>query len=253
MKILIAGFQHETNTFAPTKAKWEDFVHGGGMPSMTHGEDVFKLRGINIPIAGFLNAMHNCSHELVPVIWANACPSAEVTEDAYERISDIIVGAAAKTKPDGVYLDIHGAMVAEHVNDGEGELSDAASVLDWLQQYNTNSKICWVAGFSFGSWVAMQLLMRRPELNGFVSISPPANVRDFSFLAPCPSSGLIVHGDKDNIASFDSSKILAEKLQKQKKVDIKFKPIKGADHFYENYSEEFSNIVDSYIKDSLKS
>jgi alpha/beta superfamily hydrolase len=138
-------------------------------------------------------------------------------------------------------------------DDGEGELSDAASVLDWLQQYNTNSKICWVAGFSFGSWVAMQLLMRRPEINGFVSISPPANVRDFSFLAPCPSSGLIVHGDKDNIASFDSSKILAEKLQKQKKVDIKFKPIKGADHFYENYSEEFSNIVDSYIKDSLKS
>ena len=56
-------------------------------------------------------------------------------------------------------------------DDGEGELSDAASVLDWLQQYNTNSKICWVAGFSFGSWVAMQLLMRRPEINGFVSVS----------------------------------------------------------------------------------
>ena len=144
-------------------------------------------------------------------------------------------------KSDGIY------------DDGEGELSDAASVLDWLQQYNTNSKICWVAGFSFGAWVAMQLLMRRPEINGFVSVSPPANMRDFSFLAPCPSSGLIVHGDKDNIASFDSSKILAEKLQKQKKVNIKFKSIKGADHFYENYSKEFTNIVDSYIKDSLKS
>ena len=138
-------------------------------------------------------------------------------------------------------------------DDGEGELSDAASILDWLQQYNTNSKICWVAGFSFGAWVAMQLLMRRPEINGFISVSPPANLRDFSFLAPCPSSGLIIHGDKDNIASFDSTKILAEKLQKQKKVDIKFKPVKGADHFYENYSEEFGNIVDSYIKDSLKS
>ena len=138
-------------------------------------------------------------------------------------------------------------------DDGEGELSDAACVLDWLQQYNTNSKICWVAGFSFGAWIAMQLLMRRPEINGFVSISPPANLRDFSFLAPCPSSGLIIHGDKDNVASYDSSKILSEKLQKQKKVNIKFKTIKGADHFYENYSTEFTNIVDSYIKDSLKS
>ena len=136
-------------------------------------------------------------------------------------------------------------------DDGEGELSDAASVLDWLQQNNTNSKICWVAGFSFGSWIAMQLLMRRPEINGFVCVSPPANIRDFSFLAPCPSSGLIIHGDKDNIASYDSCKILAEKLQKQKKVDIIFKPVKGADHFYENYKEEFSSIVNSYIENEL--
>ena len=136
-------------------------------------------------------------------------------------------------------------------DDGEGELSDAASVLDLLEQYNTNSKICWVAGFSFGAWIAMQLLMRRPEINGFVCISPPANFRDFSFLSPCPSSGLIVHGDKDNIASYDSAKILTEKLQKQKKVEIIFKPIKGADHFYENYKEQFSSTVDSYIKNKL--
>ena len=137
-------------------------------------------------------------------------------------------------------------------DDGEGELSDAACVLDWLQQYNTNSKICWVAGFSFGAWIAMQLLMRRPEINGFVSISPPANLRDFSFLAPCPSSGLIVHGDKDNIASFDSSKILVEKLQQQKKVDIKFKPIKGADHFYESFSNEFENSINEYIIETVQ-
>ena len=136
-------------------------------------------------------------------------------------------------------------------DDGEGELSDAASVLDWLQQYNTNSKTVWVTGFSFGAWVAMQLLMRRPEINGFISVSPPANLRDFSFLAPCPSSGLIVHGDKDSVSSFDSTKILSEKLQKQKKVNIQFKPIKGADHFYENFTDQFTTIVDQYIKDRL--
>ena len=97
----------------------------------------------------------------------------------------------------------------------------------------------------------MQLLMRRPEINGFISVSPPASMRDFSFLAPCPASGLIVHGDKDTVASFDSTKILSEKLQKQNKVNISFKSIKGADHFYENYAEEFSTIVDTYIKNSL--
>jgi Predicted hydrolase of the alpha/beta superfamily len=136
-------------------------------------------------------------------------------------------------------------------DDGEGELSDAASVLDWLQQYNTNSKICWVAGFSFGSWVAMQLLMRRPEINGFVCASPPANLRDFSFLAPCPSSGIIIHGDKDTIASFDSARILSEKLQKQKKSEIIFKPIKGADHFFINHTVDFNSVADEYIKKRL--
>ena len=136
-------------------------------------------------------------------------------------------------------------------DDGEGGLSDAASVLDWLQQHNSNSKICWVAGFSFGAWVSMQLLMRRPEINGFTCISPPANLRDFSFLAPCPSSGLIVHGDKDNLASFESSRILSEKLQKQKKVNITFKAIKGADHFYENHKSEFITLVNNYINKKL--
>ena len=136
-------------------------------------------------------------------------------------------------------------------DDGDGELIDAASVLDWLQQYNTNSKKCWVIGFSFGAWVAMQLLMRRPEINEFVCVSPPANIRDFSFLAPCPSSGLIIQGDKDAIASYDSTKILSEKLQKQRKADIVFKSIKGADHFYENYKEEFLSIVNSYIENKL--
>ena len=77
---------------------------------------------------------------------------------------------------------------------GIGELSDAAAALDYLQSLNANARGCWVAGFSFGAWIGMQLLMRRPEIAGFVSVAPPANQYDFSFLAPCPSSGLIIGG-----------------------------------------------------------
>ncbi|MEM9735716.1 MAG: alpha/beta fold hydrolase, partial [Pseudomonadota bacterium] len=58
---------------------------------------------------------------------------------------------------------------------GVGELSDAASALDYLQAMHPASKACWVAGFSFGAWIGMQLLMRRPEINGFISAAPPAN------------------------------------------------------------------------------
>ena len=136
-------------------------------------------------------------------------------------------------------------------DNGQGELSDAAAALDWIEKNNEDYSQCWVSGFSFGSLISMQLIMRRPEVNKFVIVSPQPNIYDFSFLAPCPSSGLIIQGDKDTIASSDSTKILSEKLQKQKKVDIVFKSIKGADHFYENYKKEFSSIVNSYIENKL--
>src|SRR5436190_1706019 len=70
---------------------------------------------------------------------------------------------------------------------GIGELADAATALDWLQSTNPAASQCWVAGYSFGAWVGMQLLMRRPETDGFISVSPPTNAYDFSFLAPCPA------------------------------------------------------------------
>ena len=83
---------------------------------------------------------------------------------------------------------------------GIGELSDAASALDWLQAQNPDAGQCWIGGFSFGAWIAMQVLMRRPEIEGFISVAPQANMYDFSFLAPCPSSGLILNGGADQVA-----------------------------------------------------
>ncbi|MDB5654032.1 MAG: hypothetical protein JWQ94_1645, partial [Tardiphaga sp.] len=99
---------------------------------------------------------------------------------------------------------------------GTGELSDAAAALDWAQTINPEARACWVAGFSFGAWIGMQLLMRRPEVEGFISIAPQPNLYDFSFLAPCPSSGLIVHGDKDLVAPAKDINTLVEKLKTQK-------------------------------------
>jgi alpha/beta superfamily hydrolase len=99
---------------------------------------------------------------------------------------------------------------------GEGELSDAASALDWLQSYNPNTGACWIAGFSFGAWIGMQLLMRRPEINSFISVAPPANMYDFAFLAPCPSSGLVIHGDSDEIVPKEAVQKLVAKLSSQR-------------------------------------
>ena len=134
---------------------------------------------------------------------------------------------------------------------GVGELSDAASALDWLQLYNPNAKGCWIAGFSFGSWISMQLLMRRPELVGFISISPPANMFDFTFLAPCPSSGLVVHGTEDQVAPIASTDKLVERLQSQKGIVIDYEKINGANHFYEAHLEQLVGTVEAYLDKRL--
>jgi microcystin degradation protein MlrC len=123
-RIVVGGFLHETNTFAPTKATYDDFVHGGGWPSMTSGADVLKvMRGINVGLAGFVDAAPTYGWELIPTIACGASPSAHVTEDAFERIVKVMVdGIAAAGRLDAVYLDLHGAMVTEHLDDGEGEI-----------------------------------------------------------------------------------------------------------------------------------
>ena len=120
---------------------------------------------------------------------------------------------------------------------GIGELSDAASALDYLQSMNQNAKHCWVAGFSFGAWIGMQLLMRRPEITGFISVSPPANMYDFSFLAPCPSSGLIINGSADKVAPPKDTLTLVNKLHEQKGIRITHTTVEGADHFFKDEDE----------------
>jgi len=123
-RIAVGGFLHETNTFAPTKATYADFVHGGGWPGLARGADVLKvMRHINVGLAGFVEQAEQNGWELVPTISCGASPSAHVTEDAFERIVKVMVeGIRAAGPIDAVYLDLHGAMVTEHLDDGEGEI-----------------------------------------------------------------------------------------------------------------------------------
>lgn len=135
---------------------------------------------------------------------------------------------------------------------GIGELSDAASALDWLQAQNTNAKHCWVAGFSFGAWIGMQLLMRRPEITGFVSVSPPANMYDFSFLAPCPSSGLIINGSADRVAPPPDTVSLVGKLHEQRGITVTHEVVEGAGHFFEDpHMDRMIETVKAYVKRRL--
>ncbi|MGP9819489.1 alpha/beta hydrolase [Salinarimonas sp. NSM] len=130
---------------------------------------------------------------------------------------------------------------------GAGELSDAAAALDWAQSVNPDARSCWIAGVSFGAWIGMQLLMRRPEIEGFVSIGAMANRYDFTFLAPCPSSGLFVHGSEDRVAPVKEVMSVIEKVKTQKGIQIEHAVIEGANHFFDGRIDELMEAVGGYL------
>src|ERR1700676_4240958 len=120
-RIAVGAFRHETNTFAPTKATYDAFVH---WPTMARGGDAPKVKHtVNVGLAGFVGGARANGWEIVPPVACAASPSAHVTEDAFERIVKVMIeGIAAAGPLDAVYLDLHGAMVTEHFDDGEGEI-----------------------------------------------------------------------------------------------------------------------------------
>jgi alpha/beta superfamily hydrolase len=98
----------------------------------------------------------------------------------------------------------------------------------------------------------MQLLMRRPEITGFVSVAPPANMYDFSFLAPCPASGLVINGTADRVAPPGDTSHLVAKLKEQQGITITHEQIEGADHFFGGpHMETLVDTVTDYVKRRL--
>lgn len=134
---------------------------------------------------------------------------------------------------------------------GIGEMTDAATALDWLQQNNPMASHHLIAGFSFGAWIAMQLIMRRPEITDYIAVSPPVEKYDFSFLSPCPIPGLILQGDMDSVVSEDAVHQMAQKLSKQKGVSSEYRMIPGADHFFREKIDNLNNEIDDYLRDKF--
>ena len=120
-----------------------------------------------------------------------------------------------------------------------------------MQAYNADAGSCWIAGVSFGAWIAMQLLMRRPEVEGFISVALPANLYDFTFLAPCPSSGLMVNGARDRVVPTESVRGLVDRLKTQKGIVIDHATVPEANHFFEGRMDGLMEVVDAYLDKRL--
>jgi microcystin degradation protein MlrC len=120
MRVVIAMMKHETNTFSPVPTPLERFAVGGPEPYAGRAAyDAFK--GTQSAVAAFIDLAEAAGAEIEIPIAASAWPSGPVHDDAYRRMSEAICGAAAKGC-DAILLDLHGAMVTQSLEDGEGAL-----------------------------------------------------------------------------------------------------------------------------------
>ncbi len=122
-RIAVGGFHHETNTFVETPTDFAYFASHRDRPPLVRRGDVLKwLNGVSFALSGFLQIMAS-EHDIVPLLWTSGGAGGMVTRDAYERISAELIAELSQQMPvDAIYLDLHGAMVTEDFEDGEGEL-----------------------------------------------------------------------------------------------------------------------------------
>jgi microcystin degradation protein MlrC len=119
-RVLIAGFKHETNTFSKTPTTIQSYQ----ARSVREGADIVPyFKGTNTEIAAFLDGCAKYGWEPVLSIAADATPAGKLTKECYEFFAGRIVDDAKKAgKLDAILLNLHGAMIPEHYDDGEGPL-----------------------------------------------------------------------------------------------------------------------------------
>ena len=143
-------------------------------------------------------------------------------------------------------FNFRGVGKSQGIFDGEPEteLADTLTALDWLKNMNPEATHTWIAGYSYGALVGLSVLMRRPDINGFVAVSPPADVCDFSYLTPCPASGVIIQGGADTLVSEPAVAAMAERLDSYRKVQVDYVMLPQADHLY---TGQLKSIFDALL------
>lgn len=138
------------------------------------------------------------------------------------------------------------------VGNEDVDMADAAACLDWLQSKNNTPSQCWVAGYSYGAYIALQLLMRRPECYSFISLCPPVNLYDFNFLAPCPTPGLVIYGEMDEVVPKESAIRFLHQIHSQRqRPKVESHIIPGADHAFTKDLKTIERLVYAYLSKEM--
>lgn len=158
-----------------------------------------------------------------------------------------------KSKCSVLRINLRGVGKSEGTFDnGNGEILDASVALNWLQAKHPDASHFWVVGYSFGSWIAANLMMRRPEIEGSILIAPLLTFSslgkyDYSFLSPLPCSSFIISGSEDKYVKATNVTSFIESINGQNNNLLENIVIEGADHTFVNHLEQLSKVIDDYL------
>ncbi|HAG52440.1 MAG TPA: alpha/beta hydrolase [Alphaproteobacteria bacterium] len=135
-------------------------------------------------------------------------------------------------------------------DNGEGELSDAAAALDWIHNLKPQAQQIWLSGFSFGAWIAMKLIMRRPDIDNFITVAPPIGNPDYDFSSfnLCPTSGLVISAELDDIVNPNDIETFLKQVQRVENAKINYAKIPNAHHLFTEHLDQLGKLLDQYIK-----
>src|SRR5882762_6150468 len=123
LRIAVGGFLHESATFIDTPTTWDDFARTGAWPGACEGEAMLEtLKGLNLATSWFVDGVREAGHTVIPIAWTMAQPAGAVTAQAFERMSATLVDGFRRSGADVIFIELHGAMVADRYDDAEGEL-----------------------------------------------------------------------------------------------------------------------------------
>ena len=185
------------------------------------------------PAGRLESRFHRSENPRAPLVLI--CPASPLNgETMNSRLSYTLFQAFVSMGFSVMRFNYRGVGKSEGTPDGTsvGEVADGIAALEYLQNMDFEMNTCWLAGWDFGAYVAAQVLMRRPEVRGFAFVAPPLNQYNFDFLTPCPASGLIVQGQKDEVVNEPEVALLAEQLSQHKLISIIYQLMPKADHLF---------------------
>lgn len=203
---------------------------------------VSRLLPLEIPgsagnIEGLLQEHEGVAHSLIAVV---CHPHPLYGGTLHNKVAHRVAATLHARGAAVLRFNFRGVGKSEGTHDrGRGELDDGLVVLETLRRRHPAARV-WVAGFSFGSWVASRMAVAAPAVERLIMIAPPVHTQTFEEMRDSPVPKLVVQGTSDAICKPENlARVFPTWADPKRMV-----PVAGASHFFDRLLGELGAAIE---------